>query len=215
VGLDPANWRQDDLFAPPDGYLLGKGRTVGQWSEMNHGSRGTPLSPVDIFAHRYREYLSRVLNYVRLRVQDEALAQDLTAVTFERALSRLHTLRDDAAFGGWLFAIARNAIAEHYRRRQPVVPLERVQDYPASDPSVEGQVLHTEELDQMRAALALLSEREQEIIRLKFVAGLTNRAIAEVTRLREGNVAVILYRVLRKLRRTMEGWSQVGDEVDG
>jgi RNA polymerase sigma factor (sigma-70 family) len=188
---------------------------VGQRNEMNHDSRTASPSPADIFAHRYHEYLSRVLNYVRLRVQEEALAQDLTAVTFERALSCLHTLRDDAAFGGWLFAIARNAIAEHYRRRKPVVSLERAQDCPALEPSVEGQVLHTEELDQMRAALALLSEREQEIIRLKFVAGLTNRAIARATRLREGNVAVILYRALRKLRQTMEGWSQIGDEADG
>ena len=54
-----------------------------------------------------------------------------------------------------------------------------------------------------RCALVQLSDREQEIIRLRFVAGLTNRAIAKSMGLREGNVAVILFRALRKLRRTL------------
>ena len=54
----------------------------------------------DDFARLYEEYLPRILNYMRLRVDDEALAEDLTALTFERAreagvpedlLQRVHT----------------------------------------------------------------------------------------------------------------------------
>ena len=59
-------------------------------------------------------------------------------------------------------------------------------------------------VEALRNALVLLSEREQEIIRLRFVAGLTNRAIGKTMGLREGNVAVILFRALRKLRRILE-----------
>jgi len=44
---------------------------------------------------------------MRLRVDDEALAQDLTAATFEQALAHLDQLRSPEAFGGWLFRIAR------------------------------------------------------------------------------------------------------------
>jgi len=158
----------------------------------------------EIFAQRYREYLPRVLNYVRSRVDDESLAQDLTAQAFERALTNLHTLRKEGAFGGWLFRIARNVVAEYYRRRRRHVSLEGVGDQPTADPSVEGQVVHSQEVDELRRALSGLLPREQEIIRLRFVAGLTNRAIARAMGLREGNVAVILHRALRKVRRTME-----------
>ncbi len=56
----------------------------------------------------------------------------------------------------------------------------------------------------MRSALATLPEREQEIIRLKFGGGLGNQEIAKVMRLRAGNVAVILFRALRKLRARLE-----------
>jgi RNA polymerase sigma-70 factor (ECF subfamily) len=156
-------------------------------------------------AERYAEYLPRVLNYVRLRVEEEATAQDLTALTFERALSRLHTLRDEGAFGGWLFSIARSVVAGYYRRRRSFLPLESVQDSPAAEDPVASRVEHEEELDALREALAVLSEREREIIRLRFIAGLTNRAIGRVMGLREGNVAVILYRALCKVRRTMSG----------
>jgi RNA polymerase sigma-70 factor (ECF subfamily) len=161
----------------------------------------------DFFAEQYGEYLPRVLNYVRLRVDGEDLAQELTAQTFERALSRLHTLRDRGAFGGWLFRIARSIVAGYYRQRRPVVSLENVSERATmetgTEPGPEAQVVSSQEVEALREALQLLSEREQEIIRLRFVAGVTNRAIAKMMGLREGNVAVILFRALRKLRRTL------------
>jgi len=159
------------------------------------------------FAEQYGEYLPRVLNYVRLRVEGEDLAQELTAQTFERALSRMHTLRDRGAFGGWLFRIARSIVAGHYRRRRPVVSLESVGEHATVEatitPGPEARVVEFQEVEALKEALQHLSEREQEIIRLRFVAGLTNRAIAKLMGLREGNVAVILFRALRKLRQTL------------
>jgi RNA polymerase sigma-70 factor (ECF subfamily) len=170
----------------------------------------------DFFAEQYGEYLPRVLNYVRLRVDGEDLAQELTAQTFERALSRLHTLRDRGAFGGWLFRIARSIVAGYYRRRRPVVSLESVGEHAAieaaAEPGPESQVAASEEVEALKEALQFLSEREREIIRLRFVAGITNRAIAKMMGLREGNVAVILFRALRKLRKTL-GAAGYGDEV--
>jgi RNA polymerase sigma-70 factor (ECF subfamily) len=158
----------------------------------------------EFFAHQYQAYLPRVLNYVRLRTDDEALAQDQTALTFERALANLTSLRDEKAFGGWLFAIARNVIAGHYRRQRHEMPIESIADRPAPDTPAESQVVQSEELEALRGALAHLSEREQEIIRLRFVAELPHRAIGKAMKLRPGNVAVILYRALRKLRAHLD-----------
>ena len=137
---------------------------------------------------------------MRLRVDDEALAQDLTAATFEQALTHLDQLRSPEAFGGWLFRIARNQVAQHYRRRRVHVPLEAVADHPDDAPSVEAQVERSEELSWMLAAIRTLPERDQEIIGLKFVGGLNNKQIGQAMGLRAGNVAVILYRSLRRLR---------------
>jgi RNA polymerase sigma-70 factor (ECF subfamily) len=152
------------------------------------------------YAELYREYLPRILNYVRLRVDGEDLAQDLTAEVFERAVAKQHTLRKPEAFGAWLFRIARNAVAGYYRNRRPTVPLDWVEEQPAGEPTPPEALLRREELARVQAALAKLSEREQEIVRLKFGGGLGNQEIARVMRLKAGHVAVILYRALRKLR---------------
>jgi RNA polymerase sigma-70 factor (ECF subfamily) len=137
---------------------------------------------------------------MRLRVDDEALAQDLTAATFERALTHLDQLRSPEAFGGWLFRIARNQVAQYYRRRRVHVSLEAVADHQDDKPSVEAQVELSEELTRVLAAIHTLSDREQEIIGLKFLGGLKNKQIGQAMGLRAGNVAVILYRAIRRLR---------------
>jgi RNA polymerase sigma-70 factor (ECF subfamily) len=72
-------------------------------------------------------------------------------------------------------------------------------------------VIRQEELARMREALATLSEREQEIIRLRFAGGLGNQEVAKVMRLRPGHVAVLLYRALRKLRAQLEQDSRFGE----
>ncbi len=50
---------------------------------------------------------------------DEDVAQDLTAAAFEQAFRKIGQLRNDDAFAGWLFRIARNEIGQYYRRRRP------------------------------------------------------------------------------------------------
>ena len=74
-------------------------------------------------------------------------------------------------------------------------------------------MMRLEELDRLQAALATLSEREQEIIRLKFVGGLGNKEIARVMRLQAGHVAVLLYRALRKLRARLETVGSVAENA--
>lgn len=159
----------------------------------------------DDYADLYRQSLPRILNYIRLRVGDEDLAQDLTAEVFERAICRQHTLRQPAALPAWLFAIARTTVAGYYRKHRPTVPLEDAEDRPAPGLSPAEAVMRREELACLRRALAGLSAREQEILRLKFAGGLGNQEIAAVLRLRPGHVAVLQYRALRKLRAYLEG----------
>ena len=64
----------------------------------------------------YDRYVSSVWNYVRYRVATAETTDDLTSEIFEKALRKLGSY--DAAkgvFAGWLFAIARNSVRDHYR----------------------------------------------------------------------------------------------------
>jgi len=162
------------------------------------------------FADVYDHYFPRVYNYVRYHVRDAETADDITVQVFERALINISGYRPErASFADWLFAIARNAVRDHIRgqKRRRWLPLETLYGRASDDPQPDEIVIRNEFHQRLRAAVASLSDREQELIALKFAGGLTNRSIARLCGLKESNVAVVLYRAIGRLRsklRTME-----------
>jgi RNA polymerase sigma-70 factor (ECF subfamily) len=144
-----------------------------------------------------------VYNYARYRCGDAETADDLAAQTFERALAHLSGYDPRRApIGAWLFCIARNLVNDYLRaaRRRECLALETCDGHPAPAASPEELLIQVEAQAELLTALARLSERERDLLSLKFAAGLTNRRIAEVTGLSETNVGVILYRALQHLR---------------
>jgi len=149
-----------------------------------------------------------VLNYLRVRVGDESLAEELTAATFAQAFAKRHQLRNAAAFPGWLFRIAHNELAQHFRRRSNrgtvVVDFDFLADLPAPGLEPDEVIARQQQGQVMLRALLTLPPREQEILDLKFVAGLSNIQVAEATGLTPSNVGVIIFRALRKLRAAIQ-----------
>ena len=152
----------------------------------------------------YRAELPRVYNFFRYRVGDDQTAQDLTAETFEKAWRHRDRYRNDlASFSTWLFTIARRVATDHFRKWRHTLPLEQVERISTSQ-TLEDTSQERTELAQLSALLARLAERERELVALKFGAGLTNRAIAQISGLSESNVSTILSRVTHQLRSQLE-----------
>ena len=78
-----------------------------------------------------------------------------------------------------------------------------MRDRASATPPPEEIAERDESRSELLEAVARLSERERELVALKFAAGLTHRTIAELTGLSEGNVGVILYRAVRRLRAVL------------
>ena len=157
------------------------------------------------FAEFYDTFLPKVYGYVRQRVDDTPTAEDLTATIFEKALAGWNGRQKPTSLLPWLFRIARNTIASHYRRRatRSEMVLEEPDSKPAIGPGPEDNLLRTERWALIQGAMRRLSRREQDIIALKFGGGLTNRAISPIVGISESNVAVILHRSLRKLQTAL------------
>ena len=162
---------------------------------------------VAAFRHACESQLTAVFSYVRYRVQNADLAEELTNIVFVRALERLPSF--DASRGElvhWIFRIARNVVTDHLRaqRRWSLVPIEWLSERGSSDATPEHAVADSEVQDRLLRGLNQLRQRDRDVIGMKFGACLTNRDIARVTGLTEGHVAVLVRRALDRLKTFLE-----------
>jgi RNA polymerase sigma factor (sigma-70 family) len=149
----------------------------------------------------YDEHVWRIYGFLAYRIADRHTVEDLTQATFERALRawpRFDPRR--ASERAWLLSIATNLLIDYLRRERSVL-VESMEDRwlaPAAGP--EERALGSPELE---AALAELSEREREVLALRFGGDLAGAEIAQVLGLTVANVQQISSRALRKLRAAL------------
>ena len=135
------------------------------------------------------------LAYSYVRSEDEAL--DVVQDAVERALRRLHTLREPAYMRTWFYRVLVNECLTHLRRagrRGAPVPLEAATAQPAAQP---------EEPAALRALIEALPPELKTVVFLRFYEDMKLREIAEVTHEPLSTVKTRLYRALRLLRATI------------
>ncbi|MDP1710547.1 MAG: sigma-70 family RNA polymerase sigma factor [candidate division WWE3 bacterium] len=158
------------------------------------------------FGELYKVFSPRVKKFFLKRLGDDELAQDLTSKVFEKALGGLDSFRwQGVPFSAWLFRISRNVFFDHLRagRDKRKITIEEIPHLQGNFPTQFEELKQIQENELLEQALVQLPPREREIVYWKFYEGLTNRAIAEITKLSETNVGTILYRTLRKLREDL------------
>jgi RNA polymerase sigma factor (sigma-70 family) len=143
--------------------------------------------------------IRRVYAYVAYRIGDGADAEDVTSDTFERALRYRKSY--DPSRGepiSWLLGIARRCIDDSYKRRMELVDQ-------APEPQAAGDLEEdTAARLRLAAAMAVLGEREQELVALRYGADLTARQIGELLGLQTNAVEVALHRALGRLRDALQ-----------
>ncbi|MBN1428732.1 MAG: sigma-70 family RNA polymerase sigma factor [Anaerolineae bacterium] len=163
---------------------------------------------LSLYEDWYNEDMSSLFGYLFYQTQNRDVAEDLTASTCLRALERLELydpsrgrLRD------WIFGIARNQFRDYLRsqRRRPTqVALSEAVECLIADDGFELNYDQKETMQEIIKYLETLSEREQEIIALRYGAGLHNQEIASMLAITSNHVAVLLRRAIGKLRDKME-----------
>lgn len=80
----------------------------------------------------WMEHKSRLRGYIAKRVREREAVEDILQDVFIKAQANLHAVRSQGSLAPWLYRIAANAIADHYRGQRPS---EEVSDaLPASEP---------------------------------------------------------------------------------
>jgi len=146
----------------------------------------------DAFATIYARFAGAVSAVVLARVRWVDCA-DLVQDVFLLAWERLATVREPAAFPGWLMTIARNRAIDHARRPRPADEVPEVAVEPA--PTAEAR--------EVLGAIRTLPEAYREVLLMRLVEGMSGPEIAERTGLAEGSVRVNLHRGMKLLRERL------------
>jgi RNA polymerase sigma-70 factor, ECF subfamily len=180
------------------------GRSRGMEQTLVATAEEAPRAGDLAFDRLYRSSRDDVYAYVAGLLRDEAAAEEVTALAFERAYRKRH--RFDPGRGeprAWLFGIARNAALDELRRRGRQAELATE---PADFEAVAGfdAAERSERRLAVSAALGHLEPGERELIALKYFAGLGNGEIAQVIGTSESNAGTKLHRAMTKLREACD-----------
>jgi len=166
------------------------------------------------FTLLYRAYVSRIHAFAYRRTGSYEEAEEVTATVFERAWRALPTFSwKGGGFEPWLFRIAANELVSHHRRRVRIESerMKRVLRELAEDLREDPDLAALLDLDeqeqrmvQLRQALSTLPPRYQEVISLRYLAGMSPADAARALGCSKPTLAVVLHRALRALREAVE-----------
>lgn len=157
----------------------------------------------------YRALSGRLLGFLLARVGDRQVAEDLLEATFVELIERGDSIRGGGnVLKAWLFRAAHFNALDHLRRgarmREDLVEDDEPFDLPDHAPGPEEHALHDALSSQLRAAVDQLSPSQQEVILLRYVAGLSGAEVADVIGKSHTAVRGLQHRGERTLAKIIE-----------
>jgi RNA polymerase sigma-70 factor (ECF subfamily) len=153
-------------------------------------------------AEVHDHYFDQLYHYINYRLQDPDVAADLTGEVFLALIQALQKgSPPKTSLVGWLYAVARNMVADHIKKQVITVPL--IDDLVSDEPSLTDQAYLAQLAPTLRQALHQLTEEQQHVITLRFGQGLSLAETAEIMYKSVGAVKALQHRALASLARFM------------
>jgi len=152
----------------------------------------------------YDRYFTEVYRYIRYRINDDAVAEDISSDVFVRLLEAVKKRQGPQSnLKGWLIATASNVVNDHLRRqyRRPTEALS--ESRPDENPSVAAQVDLREQTRTVQLAYAQLTIEQQHVLALRFGLGYSLEETAEYLKKNVNAIKALQFRALAALQRLM------------
>lgn len=153
----------------------------------------------------YDCYAPSIYRYAYRKTGNVETAQDLTAETFHRFLEALKRgAGPHEHLSGWLYRVAHNLIVDHYRRQpdDPPASLEVVE--PAVAAKQEEHVTHEARVDRARAALAMLTPLQQQVLMLRYLEEMSLQEVAAMLDRTVGSIKALQHRAIATMQKILE-----------
>ena len=159
----------------------------------------------DALREIYASYYPPVYQFIRMRTDDTATAEDLAADVFLKLVSALRQHKGPRqSLRGWLFRVARHVLYDHYQAHQQFTETVLDEWLPIpSDDQPEARFMQTMNIEMTRQALRQLTADQQEVIILRFGQMLSLQETADIMDKQVNAVKQLQLRALNSLRRVL------------
>lgn len=160
----------------------------------------------EAFGALYRAHVQTIHRYIYHRVNNNHLAEDLTADVFTRALRDLPKYHERGKpFIAWLYRIAHARVIDHYRRVERRPAESDIDAEPlAVTPNMDAEMMRHYAARALRQAIATLTNEQQQVIILRFIEGYRIDAVAQVMGKKPNAIKALQHRALRSLASRLE-----------
>jgi len=147
----------------------------------------------------FDKYNVRLYNFFYKMNYNQVLSEDLTQNVFERMIKYKHSFDGNNAFIPWMFRIARNVNADHFKSIKLKISSNiEVHDLDRPEELIDDQ---DSQKRLLKRALSKLSEDYREVLLMTRYQGLQYKEVADVLQCSESNVKTRVHRAIKALRK--------------
>lgn len=158
------------------------------------------------FRPLYNRYYEPIFRFIFRRTASEELTADLCSQVFLKALQNLKDYTyQGVPFSAWLYRIASNEVSQYYRQhaRNRVVSIDEVNLNEMMD-EMDSPAYREGLREALIDALDELTEKDMQLIELRFFEQRPFKEIAEILDMTESNAKVRTYRILERMKKRID-----------
>jgi len=122
----------------------------------------------------WTDHKTRLRNYIAKRVRDTNAVDDILQDVFVKAYTNLHDVKSHGSLTAWLYRIAANSIADHYRAEKPLEEISEELPMPELEPDYLGELASC-----LQPLIEDLPEKYRLPLVLSEIEGLTQKEVAD------------------------------------
>jgi RNA polymerase sigma-70 factor, ECF subfamily len=154
-----------------------------------------------------------IYRYIFQHVRHEQTAEDITADVFRTFLESLNTKRGPSKFlKAWLYKVAHNLMIDELRRNKHRNHDLLDEDQRDNNPFVSEQAERSIENKLLRRAMLQLTDKQQSVLYLKYLQGLSSEEIAYTLNMSIGTVKALQHRGLQSLNHYLSQSDQFSEK---
>jgi RNA polymerase sigma-70 factor (ECF subfamily) len=156
----------------------------------------------------YSRYYESIFRFIFKRTADEDLTADLTSQAFLKAMQSIQQYTyQGVPFSAWLFRIASNEIAQHFRKNNQsrIVALEDSAVHDVEEEYTEDDKVDLDvDIKLLKEVIQDLDPEEVELLELRFFEKRAFKEVADILDITENNAKVKVYRLLQKMKKRFD-----------